>query len=186
MFGWLATFGASRREHPSTVQTRWFHLGPQALARTLPALGSVLHLPRLRYVPHLAHLPRGVIAGDALVAPLLATRLVGAGSAVTADGPREWLQYVDASGVCLARTYLLPDTDYLGWDALLAEGEPVDADQCAPVERGFIAAQARVIRFEATVVGGLRLLRSTRACAVSPMGRSLAGSIAQAQSVAYL
>ena len=45
MFGWLATFGAARREHPSTVQTHWFRLGPQALARTLPTLGSVLHLP---------------------------------------------------------------------------------------------------------------------------------------------
>ncbi|WP_250625117.1 hypothetical protein [Pinirhizobacter soli] len=186
MFGWLATFGAPRREHPSAVQTRWLRLGPQALARTLPTLGSVLHLPRLRCAPCLTHLPRGVIAGDALVAPLLATRLVGAGSAVTADGPREWLEYVDASGICLARTYLLPDTDYLGWDALLAEGEPIGADEWTPVEQGFTAAQARVIRFDTNIVGGLRLLRSTGACTVSPMGRSLAGSIAQAQSVAYL
>jgi len=186
MFGWLATFGAPRREHPSTVQTRWLRLGPQALARTLPTLGSVLHLPRLRYAPCLSHLPRGVIAGDALVAPLLATRLVGAGSAVTADGPREWLEYVDASGICVARTYLLPDTDYLGWDALLAEGEPLDTDEWTPGEQGFTAAQARVIRFDTSLVGGLRLLRSTGACAVSPMGRSLADSIAQAESVAYL
>jgi hypothetical protein len=186
MFGWLATLGAPRREHPSTVQTRWFRLGPQLLARTLPALGSVLHLPRLHYAPCLSHLPHGVIAGDAWVAPLLATKLVGAGSAVTADGPREWLEYVDAKAICLARTYLLPDTDYLGWDALLADGEPLDIDEFTPVEQGFVAGQARVIRFDTNLVGGLRLLRSTGACAVSAMGRSLAGSIAQAESASYL
>jgi hypothetical protein len=185
MFGWLTTLGAARREDPSTVQTRWFRLGAHALASRLPAVGAVLHLPRSRHVPSLEHLPRGLLAGDALVAPLLATRLVGAGSAVTPDGPREWIQYIDADGICLARTYLLPDTDYLGWDALLAEGEPMGADEWTPGDQVFAAAQAQVIRFEASVVGGLRLLRSTGAHAVSPIGRSLAGSIALAESVAY-
>ena len=154
MFGWLATFGALRREHSSTVQTRWYLLGPRALADALPTLGSVLHLPHVHCEPCLGHLPPGVIAGDALVAPLLATRMVGAGTAVTADGPREWLDYVDASGACLARTYLLPDTDYLGWDALLAEGDPVVAHEVACRGHRFAAARAQVLRFQTQQVGG--------------------------------
>lgn len=41
-------------------------------------------------------------------------------SAVTSQGPRECLEFPDAAGEIQAKLFLLPDTDYLAWDEMLA------------------------------------------------------------------
>src|SRR3546814_12231625 len=72
-------------------------------------------------------LPRGLLAEAMQLAPLLQTRRLVAASAITVEGPREWIDCVDREGRTCARLHLLPDTDYLAWDRLLACGEPMAA-----------------------------------------------------------
>jgi hypothetical protein len=94
-------------------------------ADCLPRLGSLLWLHRVvgdGIFPRARLLPQGVLLLDhpALIA-LADCKSVTAHSAVTSHGPREWLEFSDAQALCLARLYLLPDTDYLAWDAMLAQ-----------------------------------------------------------------
>ena len=64
-------------------------------------------------------------------------------SAVTADGPREWLTVVRRHGQRAPQLHLLPDTDYLAWDALAgATPAPLDAAPMAAVSRGLRAPPA--------------------------------------------
>lgn len=145
----------------------------------LPALGNVLYAPsampgRLRGRP----LP-GLLVESADLAPLLHARTLAFASAVTADGPREWMECRDAHECLLARLYLLPDTDYLAWDALCAgadiavNGARADAVASPPTA-------VRVLRFRSRrLAAGLQLLGADTVASASPLGRDVAARIAR-------
>jgi len=59
----------------------------------------------------LRELPPGVLLESICLAPLLPCRSLLAASAITVEGPREWIECLDADGQTRARLYLLPDTD---------------------------------------------------------------------------
>ena len=76
----------------------------------LAALGAVLCLYRIQ-------------AGSELDGWSQAVR-VSSDSAIDSDGLCESLQFFDRDGLCCWRLYLLPNTDFLAWERLLA-GLPV-------------------------------------------------------------
>lgn len=90
----------------------------------LPQLGSVLWLhrgDRDRIFPRARLTTRGVALFEhPALAGLADCVAVDACSAVAAHGPREWLEFSGPEGTAIAKLYLLPDTDYLAWDLMLA------------------------------------------------------------------
>lgn len=89
---------------------------------------------------------------------------VSSSSTLDSDGLCESLQFFDRDGVCCWRLYLLPDTDFLAWERLLA-GLPVQhPPEHAPSIRerlwrrvarrlGGPAWRANVLRFHAPPAG---------------------------------
>ncbi|MGC1550309.1 MAG: hypothetical protein WA777_17455, partial [Rhodanobacter sp.] len=130
----------------------------RCLARHLPLLGSVLYLPEQAVTGTLAHLPRGLLVEHLEMSPLLQTCWLAAASVISSDGPHEWLECIDRYGRLRARLHLLPDTDYLAWDALLAAGTPIAAPVSLQRSNGFRAESARVVFFRSRQLAGLTLL----------------------------
>jgi hypothetical protein len=187
VFGWLAHRDLYRRAGAgSSIAACWLNISPRTLAQELPALGCVLYLPGRRpgAGPDVTRLPYGVLAESAELAPLLETRWLRAASAVSELGPREWLDCVDAGGRVQARLYLLPDTDYLAWDALLASGQPAAAPAGRTGAAGFRAEGARLVCFRRRQLPSLASLGQAVPGRVSALSRSLARDIARAEAVA--
>jgi hypothetical protein len=187
MFGWLATRSISLCRHaPLTVVSRRSRpITPSTLIRRLPALGSVLYLHATSLATLSDALPAGLLVTQRTFAPLLDTRWLVATSAVTDDGPREWLECMDQFGYTRARLHLLPDTDYLAWDALISGCE---LDSHPPVVRGIVPLRpdnAAVMNFQLRELGGLLLLE--QGCStLSPLGDRIAARIAQAEAAVLL
>ena len=162
------------------------------LAEWLPRLGTVLWLHR----PRREHLfPRARLTGRGVlllehpdIAAFADATAIRAQSAVTPHGPREWLD-IDAGVATIARLYLLPDTDYLAWDAmreLLESAAPSEPRRwqahrtfmrCA-FARARSAWQARVVRLPLLRLPCLQVLGARDADGVSPLGRQIAATIA--------
>jgi hypothetical protein len=183
MFGWFATLGATPRARRAGIDRRWLRIAPRLLAQALPALGCVLYLPRLDASFSLAGLPRGLVADDTLLTPILTCRGLCVATAITPEGPREWIECIDAEGRTTARLYLLPDTDYLAWDALLALAVPMVIDASARGDSAFVPTHARLLTFTLRHLGNLGVLGTWAPAAVSSIGRTLAGDIALTESV---
>lgn len=181
MFGWLATFGVCERMRSISPSTRWLRMSPQHLVQRLPSLGNVLYLARQACIDDAVSVT-GVLAESMDVSPLLRTHWLHVASAVTAEGPREWIECRDARGETLARFYLLPDTDYLAWDALLGDATPCMAPAGRP--RRFHAMQARLLCFTHRYLAGLSAFGYAGPLRVSSLGRRLAHDIARAEAVA--
>lgn len=181
MFGWLSSFGVPSRARTAPT-VHWLALAPRTLFQGLGQLGSVLYLAPP--APAAANLQNaGCLVESAELAPLLATRYVGLTSAITAEGPREWLDCVSGQGDTLARIYLLPDTDYLAWDGLFADALPIDAPPRQAPDRAWVrAARARVLSFSRRRLAGLELLAS-RDARISTLGHGVARDIALSESV---
>ena len=168
----------------SSVATRWLAVAPQTLAQGLAQLGCVLYLPARRCDADPVDLPLGLLAESRELTPLLRTCYVGLASAVTGEGPREWIECVDAAGMLQARIYLLPDTDYLAWDALFAEGVPVAAPMLHRAGHPVcFAERARLLCFTRRHVSRLTMLGSEAPSRVSSLGRGVARDIAVAEAV---
>lgn len=175
----------------------WYRLAGR-LARLGPALW--LHrdvgdaaFPRARLAQ------RGVLLLDhpALTA-LSSCVALHARAAIGSHGPREWLELIDARGTCSARLCLLPDTDYLAWDAMLAEcaiararvpvpvPEPWRAHaafmRCALRRKG-IAWHAQVVRFPLLQLPCLRVLGLRAPVELSVLGGQVAATIARDENV---
>lgn len=150
------------------------------LATRLPALGCVLccacqDAPAARAVRGAGGV---LLVDDPRLRWLGATARVEARSAVTRAGPREWLRFEDADGGVLACLYLLPDTDWLAWDALLdACGIAAAVEFHARATR-IDRPQADLLRFRCLHVGRLTALGCETAERVSPLGRAVAAEIA--------
>jgi hypothetical protein len=158
---------------------RWLRIAPAPLVAALPALDSVLYMPLTACGPELSALPRGLLVETLQLALLLRVRWLMAVSVIAADGPREWVDGLDRTGRPCVRLHLLPDTDYLGWDRLLAGGEPAAAMPNTP---HLPAVDAYALRFHRRRLAGLDVLRGEAACGLSPLGRQLAGRIVPAHT----
>jgi hypothetical protein len=182
MFGWLASFGVQSRAR-STATTQWMALSPRTLFEGLGQLGSVLYLaPRHVPSPEVAESPGCLVEAPGL-APLLGTRHVGVTCAVTAEGPREWIDCANGEGDTVGRIYLLPDTDYLAWDGLFADALPVPAPSCRVPDRDWLrASHARVLCFTRRRMAGLTVL-GVRAAPISSLGHGVARDIALSESL---
>ena len=158
----------------------------------LPRLGVVLWscpdrsdgaFPRARI------LDCGVLLFDhpALSAFVHCTRVI-AHAEVGSCGPREWLALSDAQGACLARMHLLPDTDYLAWDGMIAA---CALARVAGFSRRYpwrdpgcdsavgIAWRTTFARFPSLRLPCLQLLGLRRPTSVSVLGAQVAALIAR-------
>jgi len=155
------------------------------LAQRLPWLGSVLYVqvsPRREYDAS-ACLPAGWLVERPELATLLATTQLILSSQIGADGPREWIDAFDAQGQLCASLHLLPDTDYLAWDALLADGYCLPSAWLRGERRRRHSGHAEILQFQVRRMGGLHLLESTPAGRLSGLGRAIACDVARAWSV---
>jgi hypothetical protein len=181
MFGWLASPPTFCRHAPrAAVSRRTRLITPRALIEMLPGLGSVLYFHAAANRAFPPALPQGLVVQRAFL-PLLGAHKLTSISAVTDDGPREWCECVDALGRTQARWHLLPDTDYLGWDAMTAS---CVAHIAPPVEtEPFRPDCASVVKFRLRRVGGLVLLERRDATVLSSLGSRIATSIARAEAL---
>ncbi|WP_243041845.1 hypothetical protein [Dyella sedimenti] len=187
MFGWLAHALASLHAGNGTddlaVSRCAMPMSGPELAARLPMLGSVLYLPTRKAPSRGWPLPAGWLASRHELAPLLATRELCVASMVGVDGPREWIDCIDAEGRFCARLHLLPDTDYLAWDALLSRGRPLPPlpwrSECAACR----AASAELVHFRTRRLGGLELLEALPLSRLSILGQDIAREVARASDV---
>lgn len=184
MFGWLATQLAHvcPRATGIAVERRWLRMAPQQLARCLPAAGCVLYMPCAAPTAADAIEP-GLLAVRCELAPLLRVRWLVAASAIGSDGPHEWLECRAGDGRLCARLHLLPDSDYLGWDALLAAGAPASATGRRQPDETCIEA-AHLLDFRCRRWAGLIVLDALPAKRVSALGGEIAQGIARAEGLA--
>lgn len=166
----------------SAVSRRGLCMAQACFVAALPALGNVLYVPMRPNGSVVRELPRGLLVETMQLMPLLQTRRLVAASAITVDGPREWIDCVDREGRTCARLHLLPDTDYLAWDRLLACGEPKAAVPARWLRQPR-PASARVLRFQWRRLAGLDVLGAEITVRISPLSRQLAGQIARAEAV---
>jgi hypothetical protein len=146
----------------------------------LPALGSVLYLHDASHTPILDDTPQGLLVQRTFV-PLLCAHWLLTVSAVTDDGPREWCECIDGDGRTRARWHLLPDTDYLAWDALTA---PCTATVSLPSDMQRLRPTcATVMSFSMREFAGLWLLEEAFSSTLSPLGDCMATRIAHSESV---
>ena len=181
MFGWLATHLAHvcPRAVGAEVERRWLRITPRLLARRLPAAGPVLYLPCVASADAVA----GLLVGCRELAPLLCVRWLVAACAIGSDGPHEWLECRARDGRLCARLHLLPDSDYLGWDALLAAGMPVQAS-CRQRRGDERVEAAQLLDFRCRRLAGLEVLEALPAARVSALGGGIARDIARAEGLA--
>lgn len=184
MFGWLAAHSTPlcRYASPTILSRRTRRITPQRLLRTLPDLGAVLYLHATSTAVISDAHPPGLLVAQRAFAPLLDTYWLCATSVVTNDGPREWWECIDRFGRPRARLHLLPDTDYLAWDAATASHE---SDISPPVSRAgqlLRPDSARVVNFLLRPFAGLAVLDHVSAAPLSPLGSRVALHIANAES----
>lgn len=163
-----------------------------ALVEWLPRLGTVLwlHRPRReRVFPRARLTGRGVLLIEHPdITAFADATMIRAQSAVNPHGPREWLD-IDAGESTIARLYLLPDTDYLAWDAMreMLDSSPPPEPRRWQAHRSFMrcafararsAWHARVLRLPLLRLPCLHVLGARDAEAVSPLGRQIATAIA--------
>ncbi|WP_017464042.1 hypothetical protein [Dyella ginsengisoli] len=145
--------------NPVETPPSWLAPDPRCFARDLAALGPVF----CAWAGPAADLSAGapdIASGspDGLV--LAHPGLLAHACAVTIDGPREWITVHDRAGKPRCRLYLLPDTDYLAWDALLAHADATVAPAARPRWR---AHRGRRLRFEVESIGPWSLVCTSTA-----------------------
>lgn len=161
----------------------------------LPRLGTSMWVHRGvsdRAFPRARLLPQGVLLLDHPSLAAFADCLnVTAHGVVGAQGPREWLDFTDRRDTCIARLFLLPDTDYLAWDAMLVDCAIVRIESRAPQRwsahtvfiRGAFSRlrstwQAQAMRFPVLRLPCLQVLGLREPESLSVLGRQLAIAIA--------
>jgi hypothetical protein len=165
---------------PSPIARRWRRMAPAALLHRLPTLGCVLYMPGTDTGVEPLH---RCLLGSRELAPLLCTHWLAEAGEVTTDGPREWIECVDARGVIRARLHLLPDTDYLAWDRLLAAGEAVPVAAPWRASCRFRPASARLCGFRWRPLACLQVFDACPAPVVSLAGQRVAAQVARAEAL---
>jgi len=185
MFGWLAARSPllSRRAPRMHASRRVRRITPHTLISALPGLGSVLYLHATPSGVMRDISPSGLLVAQPAFAPLLDARWLVAVSVVTDDGPREWCECIDRMGRARARWHLLPDTDYLAWDALTASCKPDSSAPSSVDKQPLRLDHASVVNFRLRAIAGMLLLERDTRAALSPLGDRIAARIAHAESV---
>lgn len=178
-----ATADHVAREAVSAQRCDW-----SSLTAALALLGPVLHVDA--HAPGApAHLPDGAPwpARSELVGLVCATH-VAASVRLDSDGPGEALHFLDGHGGPLASLWLLPDSDFLVWEALIAHlptmPMPQSGWQCG--QCATLRGRARVCCFQS-----IRVTRGTWLDAVAPtrlsgIGQMRARRLAQAAGASLL
>lgn len=169
----------------ATTSRRWLQLAPAWLARHLPALGGVLYEPMRSGRAAVWELPRNLLVESMPLMPLLQGQRLAAVSTITVEGPREWIECVDGDDRLCARLHLLPDTDYLAWDALLDHAEPAGAPMSRRWSHACQPAGAQLLRFHLRRLAGLDVLGSAAVIRISPLSRQLIERIVHAGTRAW-
>lgn len=114
---------------------------------------------------------------------LVAAERVVASVAVDSDGPHECLRFLDDAGDTLASLWLLPDSDFLAWETLLAAlpGDAIARDRPRAVDTPARTAQARVLQLQRARVGGVDLLDAHTPKRLSVLGLASARRLALAE-----
>ena len=191
-YEWRSREGARGPQHDAIDWCR--------LADWLARLGPVLWLhradsdsvfPRARLCTHGA-----LLLDHPVLAAIAGSVAVEAHSAVTSHGPREWLELIDAQPACLAHLYLLPDADYLAWDAMLGDCGVARAAAHAPARwRAHVAFmrcalrrrdswRARIVRFPLMRLPCLQVLGARAPMELSSLSQQVAAAIACDENVA--
>jgi len=187
MFGWLAHAFASTRSTADTaawtISRTSVRMPGVELAARLPLLGGVLYLPACRSPGASRDLVAGWLVARDNLGTLLRTNELRASCMIGVDGPREWIDCLDAAGGFCARLHLLPDTDYLAWDALLAGGSSLPAAPVCPGEVACKAAMAELLCFRVGRLASFHVLDTSPLGRLSPLGRGIARDVARAAAV---
>lgn len=170
-----------RPDGASEADRRRLPIAPADLLTRLPALGDVLYMPMRPVCSATLDLPCGIVVEVMQLAPLLQTCMLSACSAITVDGPREWIDCLDREERCCARLHLLPDTDYVAWDELLTGAER-SATRASLRLREARPAFAQVVRFHTRRLAGLAVSGVSASYRTSLLGRRLALAIAGADA----
>lgn len=186
MFGWLTHAFATVRS--STDTTAWtisrcmVSMSGARLAAHLPLLGSVLYLPARMTAFDRECASRGWLLARSELAPLLRVEELRVSSMIGASGPREWIDGIDAGGHFCVRLHLLPDTDYLAWDALLEHASPLPAAPLCPGALSCSAGSANIVCFRTRRFAGFDVLDATPLRQVSLLGHDIAREAARSAS----
>ena len=130
--------------------------------------------------------------GELPIAPRAQAATVRAELQASVDiaGVREAIAFLDADGQCRGRLYLLPDTDFLAWEALAARLPQCALERPAPgatalclrlrARLSCARRQAVALRLRAIAHGGRWTLQAA-ATPLSALGLDLAHAIARAE-----
>ena len=184
----------------SIAHRRSFNL--LALIEALPTLGTVLWLERREWRQW--PLSAGATSQGVLVLehPALASlnrcRDASAHSEVGPNGPREWLCLRDGADAVLGKIYVLPDTDYLAWDEMIAASQisaatpTVERSKPHGVLRRCALAclgrrwRARVLTMELQRQPWVRCLRACAPLRMSLLGVELAADIVRSEGAEWI
>lgn len=183
MYGWLEPSPGAALAWFAEPGERVLRVSPAALAHWLPMLGSVLYVPARATADSRVRLPDNLLSESTLLTPLLRTRYLRVLGTVGADGPREWIECLDARGDVLAQVHLLPDTDYLAWDNLPNGCLPLDGVMPRRRMSTFRGAGAHLVRFRCQSLATFSCLGEVPPPSISSLGRFIAQTIAGAQPV---
>ena len=181
MYGWLDTSLCAARAWFAGPSERCLGVTPSAFVHWLPLLGSVLYVPLRTEADASARWPDGLLSESPLLTPMLRTRFLRVLGMVSADGPREWIECLDARGEILAQLHLLPDTDYLAWDNLPSDSAVITSLPRLGRARLFHGAATHVIRFRCQPLANIVCLGEASPPRISPLGRVIAQAIAGSQ-----
>jgi hypothetical protein len=171
---------ASARLHEDSERTAAI---PRVLPqpRQLAALGTVLCLYRLQHGSELSGWAHAAYAEAAV--------------GVDSDGLRESVRFFDSEGRCCWHLHLLPDSDFLGWDRMMAS-LPC-SQEALGCERGVaerlwrrLAGRVRgeqwracTVRLYALTQAGATPVLAASLAGVSPLGAAVARRIVDAEGV---
>ena len=163
----------------SEVTAGTTHVLPQP--QQLSALGTVLCLYRLQHGTELAGWAQAAYAEAAV--------------GVDSDGLRESVRFFDHEGRCCWRLHLLPDSDFLAWDRMMASlpgtHEAMESEQ-GVAERLWRRLAGRLhggrwracaVRLYALTQAGASPVLAASLAPVSPLGATTARRIVDAEGV---
>ncbi len=172
------------------------------LANWLPRIGTVLWLERSENATasrDRANTWTDVLGSEHPACALLSRcTMASAHSAVTSQGPREWLCFTGDHGEALAKMFLLPDSDYLAWDQMsvtlrLASGAPVAHEP--PTHATLLGRalahfgqrrQARLLTFDLKCRQWQRTLGASAPLRISLLGLDLARGIVSDEGAEWI
>lgn len=172
------------------------------LANWLPRVGTVLWIERGECATGArgrADARTDLPAFDHPACALLSgSTMASAHSAVTSQGPREWLCFIGSDGAALAKMFLLPDSDYLAWDQMalalrLAPGETVA--HAPPTHATLLGRalahfgqrrQARLLSFDLQCRQWQRTLGASAPLRISLLGLDLARGIVNDEGAEWI